>query len=291
MLGIPFFALDFKDQFDRLIAYFADEYARGRTPNPCVLCNDQLKFGRLADYARAVGADFVATGHYARIEIRNDEHRLCRGADAAKDQSYVLFAIDRGQLARTLFPIGGMAKEQVRARARDFGLRISDKAESQDICFAPDRDYPRLVRERRPETFVEGPIVDRDGNEVGRHHGIANFTIGQRRGLRVAMGSPVYVTRIDAGTNTVTVGTREDLASSTLQASRVQWLVDPPAAPLRADVQIRYGHRAAPATVEPIARDRARVRFDEPQTAVTPGQAAVFYDHDMVLGGGWIESK
>lgn len=289
MLGVPFFALNFSEQFDRIIDYFAEEYARGRTPNPCVLCNDQLKFGRLADYGRAVGAEFIATGHYARIVVRNGEYRLHRGVDTTKDQSYVLFGIERDQLARTLLPLGDMTKEQVREHARRLGLRISDKPESQDICFVPDRDYARIVRERRPEAFVEGSIVDPAGNEVGRHPGIGNFTIGQRRGIGVALGSPIYVTRIDTTTNTVTVGSKTDLTSNTLRASRLNWLTDPPSAAFRADVQIRYAHRAAPAVVETIGEDCVRVRFDEPQTAVTPGQATVFYDGDVVLGGGWID--
>ncbi len=291
MLGIPFFVLNFKDQFDRIIDYFADEYCRGRTPNPCVICNERLKFGRLADYGRAAGADFVATGHHARTDVGDGKYRLRRGSDENKDQSYVLFGLDRDQLARILFPVGGMTKDDVREHARRVGLSICGRPESQDICFAADRDYARVVRERRPEAFVEGPIVDRSGNEVGRHQGIANFTIGQRRGLGVAMGFPVYVAALDPHTNTVTVAARDELASDTLTASGVHWLIDPPTAPVRASVKIRYAHRAAPAVVEATADDRVHVRFDEPQNAVTPGQAAVFYRGDVVLGGGWIDSK
>jgi tRNA-specific 2-thiouridylase len=288
-LGIPCFALNFKEPFDRIIDYFVDEYAHGRTPNPCILCNDQLKFGRLAEYARAVQADFIATGHYARIQQRDGRHCLCRTVDRSKDQSYVLFGIDPDMLPRTLFPVGGMVKDEVREYARRFGLPLHGKPESQDICFVPDRDYARLVRERRPGAFVEGPIVDSHGRQLGRHSGVPNFTIGQRRGLHVAVGSPIYVTHIDAATNTVTVGPREELACVGLRASRVHWLADLPAGPLRADVQIRYTHRAAPAIVDPVAADRVRVTFDEPQQAVTPGQAAVFYQGDIVLGGGWID--
>ncbi len=289
MLGIPFFALDFKPAFDRIIDYFVEEYVRGRTPNPCVMCNEQLKFGRLADYGRAAGADWVATGHYARIVAVGEGYRLCRGVDPTKDQSYVLFGIDRGMLARALFPIGGLSKDQVRSEARRFGLKISEKHESQDICFVPDRDYARLVRERRPEVFREGPIVDRSGHEVGRHEGVVNFTIGQRRGLGVAAGHPIYVTRIDVARNTVFVGGKEDLARDVLEANRVHWLTDPPAGAFRAEVQIRYSHRAAPATVELLPGERFRARFDAGQIAITPGQAAVLYEGDAVLGGGWIE--
>jgi tRNA-specific 2-thiouridylase len=290
-LGIPFFALNFVEPFDEIINYFVDEYVRGRTPNPCILCNDRLKFGRLAEYGRAVEADFIATGHYARIENRDGRPRLCRGVDRSKDQSYVLFGIDRQILPRVVFPIGGMTKNEVRQHAREHGLPLFDKPESQDICFVPDRDYARLVRERRPDALRPGLIVDRTGREVGRHEGIIHFTIGQRRGLGVAMGSPVYVTRIDPATNTVTIGPREDLARDGLQASRVCWLVEPPAGPIEAEVQIRYTHQAAPAVVEPSGSDRVQVRFRQPQYAITPGQAAVFYSGDEVLGGGWIDSE
>lgn len=288
MLDIPFFVLNFKPAFEQIIQYFIEEYAHGRTPNPCVMCNEQLKFGRLADYGRAAGMDFVATGHYARIKVTENGPRLCRGIDATKDQSYVLYGMDRDMLARTLFPIGGLTKDQVRSEARRFGLRVSDKHESQDICFVPDHDYARLVRERRPELFREGPIVDGSGREVGRHGGIVNFTIGQRRGLGVAAGHPIYVTRLDIEHNTVVVGERDALTRHTLEADRVRWLTNPPAEAFRADVQIRYSHRAAPAIVEPLPGDRVRVRFDEGQIAVTPGQAAVFYDGEAVMGGGWI---
>lgn len=288
-LGIPFFALNFKDDFNRIIDYFAEEYGRGRTPNPCVVCNEHLKFGRLVDYGRAVGADFIATGHYAQIRAENGAYRLLRGADRLKDQSYVLFGIEREMLSRTLLPIGHLSKDQVREEARRLGLPVSEKPDSVDICFVPDRDYARVVRERRPESFVEGRVLDETGREVGQHSGIANFTVGQRQGLGIAMGKPYYVTRLDPGTNTVSIGPRESLSSGELKASRVHWLMDPPSRPLRACVQIRYAHRAAPATVTPVGADRVEVRFDEPQFAITPGQAAVFYDDNTVLGGGWID--
>ncbi len=288
-LGIPFFALNFKTQFDRIIDFFADEYARGRTPNPCVMCNEHLKFGRLVDYGRAAGADFIATGHYARIDHRDGRHVLRRAVDPDKDQSYVLFGIGRDQLARTLFPIGTMHKDEVREHARRLGLPVCDKPDSVDICFVPNRDYARVVRDRRPDAFREGPIIDAAGRELGRHEGVPNFTIGQRRGLGVALGLPVYVTRVDPATDTVVLGPREQLASESLHASRVQWLIDPPTGPVRAAVKIRYAHRPAAATVEPLDGDRVRVAFDDPVTAVTPGQAAVFYHDDVVLGGGWID--
>jgi tRNA-specific 2-thiouridylase len=290
-LGIPFFALNFSAQFDRIIDYFAEEYVRGRTPNPCVMCNESLKFGRLADYGRASGADYLATGHHARVERADGDVRLRRGADAKKDQSYVLFGIGRDRLARTLLPIGELSKEEVRQHARRFGLPVHDKAESQDICFVPDRDYARVVRERRPESSAPGAIVDADGRAVGRHEGIAGFTVGQRRGLGVAMGLPIYVTAVDAGSNRVEVGPREALARRGLLTSRVRWLIDTPKEPFRSHVKIRYAHQAALATVTPLGADAIRVRFDEPQYAVTPGQAAVCYDGDIVLGGGWIDAS
>ncbi|GMV98854.1 MAG: tRNA 2-thiouridine(34) synthase MnmA [Phycisphaerae bacterium] len=288
-LGIPFFALNFAEPFERIIDYFADEYVRGRTPNPCVMCNERLKFGRLVDYGRAVGADFIATGHYARIEPRGGRYRLLRAVDARKDQSYVLFGIPPDALARTLFPIGHLTKEQVREQARRRGLPVADKPDSVDICFVPDRDYARVVRQRRPEAFIEGPVLDQAGREVGRHAGIPNYTIGQRQGLGIALGLPVYVTRIDAVNHTITLGPREQLARSSLTASGARWLIARPSGPFRASVKIRYAHAGAAASVEPLGPDRFAVAFDEPQTAVTPGQAAVLYDRDVVLGGGWIE--
>jgi len=288
-LGLAFYVLDFERQFDRIIDYFADEYRRGRTPNPCVVCNEQLKFGRLVEYADAIGAHYVATGHHARIERRAGRYVLCRGRDPHKDQSYVLAGVDRRLLARMLLPVGAMTKAQVRAYARRVGLDVHDKPDSVEICFAPEGDYTRIVRRRRPEAFQPGPVRDRQGRLLGRHGGIANFTIGQRRGLGIAAGVPIYVTALDASTNTVVVGPRCELFHRRLLADRVNWLVDEPAAPVRAQVKIRYTHTPAPALVEPLPDGRARVCFDDPQPAITPGQAVVFYDGALVLGGGWIE--
>jgi len=290
-LGIGFYALDFSGPFDRLIEHFADEYLRGRTPNPCILCNRDLKFGRLADYGRSGGADFIATGHYARIDRHNGTWRLRRGIDRAKDQSYVLYGLERDWLGHTLFPLGGLTKQQVRAEAQRLGLEVGDKGESQDICFAPDRDYARVVRQRRPEGFREGQILDETGSEVGRHAGLAHYTVGQRRGLGVAMGRPYYVTALDAARNAVVIGPEEALMSDYLEAGEVRWHTEMPGEPLRASVQIRYTHTAAPATIEPAGDSRVRIRFDAPQRAITPGQAAVFYEGDVVLGGGVIETS
>jgi tRNA-specific 2-thiouridylase len=288
-LGIPFYALNFEAEFGRIIDYFADEYARGRTPNPCVICNEHLKFGRLLEYARAVGADGVATGHYARIEHADGRPKLLRGRDRDKDQSYVLFSLTRDALERTQLPVGAMTKDEVRRKAEAIGLPVHDKPDSTDICFAPDRDYARIVRERRPDAFQPGEVRDPSGRVIGRHEGIGHYTIGQRRGLGIALGSPAYVTEINVQDRVVTLGPREHLMRRELIASQIRWFSDPPAEPIRANVQIRYGHRAAPATVEALPDGQMRALFDEAQPAITPGQAAVVYREDEVLGGGWIE--
>lgn len=293
MLDVPFYALNFKTDFERIVDYFADEYARGRTPNPCVVCNHELKFGKLLNYADAVGADLIATGHYARIDTSAGRPRLRRGLDPRKDQSYVLFGLQRAVLDRVLLPVGHLTKSEVRRAAVRFGLPVCDKPDSVDICFVPDRDYARLVRERRPEAFVPGDVVDDEGNVLGRHDGLPNFTIGQRRGLGIAAGQPLYVTRLNVLDNTIGVGGRGALLARRFRVSRVNLLVDPPAPPgppgFAAHVKMRYQHPAAPAVVE-LGRDgTAQISFDEPQSAITPGQAAVFYDGDVVLGGGWIE--
>lgn len=287
-LGIPFYALNFEHDFDRLIDYFTEEYANARTPNPCIRCNQWLKFGRLVAYADVVGADLIATGHYARTDLADHRPRLQRARDAKKDQSYVLFGIRPEVLRRTLFPLGELTKGQVRAHARRFGLTIHDKPESQDICFVPDGDYARLVRARRPEAFTQGDIRHVDGRLVGRHEGLPHYTIGQRRGLGVAMGAPVYVARLDAAGGTVVVGPRESVLSGAAWAEGVCWLCEPPGGAIRVEAQIRYHHLAAPAVVRPMERGRARIEFDQPQSAVTPGQAVVFYRGDEVLGGGWL---
>jgi len=295
MLGIPFYALNFEEEFDEIIDYFADEYARGRTPNPCVVCNDKLKFGKVIEYADAVGAKYIATGHYARVENRGGRNVLMRAVDAKKDQSYVLAGIQRRVLDRVLFPIGHLEKNEVRAIAAKYDLPNQNKPDSVEICFVPDRDYARIVRERRPDAFVPGEVFDPAGNVIGRHEGVANFTIGQRRGLGIAVGKPAYVTALNVLDQTVTLGSADDLLQSSLVAERVNWLVDLPApspvedrCPIHAAVKIRYLHEAAAATIYPLSGHVARVEFDSPQRAITPGQAVVFYDGAVVLGGGWI---
>lgn len=289
-LDIPFYALDFERDFARIMDQFADEYVAGRTPNPCVMCNIWLKFGKLWSYGKQVGADFVATGHYARILSAPDGGlRVGRGVDRAKDQSYVLFGLRRELLPHVLLPVGAYPKSEVRAIARDLGLPVHDKPDSQEICFVPQDDYLQFVRERRPGLDTSGAIVDEDGKELARHSGIEGFTIGQRRGLGVALGAPRYVVQIEPLSKTVTVGRREALEKPGLIATRFNWQGTAPEAPTPCLAQIRAHHTAVPATVEPLPGERARVVFDAPQAAITPGQVVTVYQDDLVLGGGWIE--
>jgi tRNA-specific 2-thiouridylase len=288
-LDIPFHALNFQDAFGRIKDYFTDEYLAGRTPNPCVMCNNWLKFGKLWDFARQVGATKIASGHYARVVTVAGSSRpaLVRGVDDDKDQSYVLFGLNRDLLEHVLFPVGEFDKEQIRNIARDARLRVADKPDSQEICFVPDQDYAGFIRRYRGEQDTSGELVDTAGNVVGRHDGYENFTIGQRRGLGVAFGAPRYVVALHPEQRQVVIGTREDLARTELEADRLNWLVDDVPNRFECRTKIRYLHTPAPTTVELIG-DRARVHFAEPQFGVAPGQAVVFYDGDRVLGGGWI---
>jgi tRNA-specific 2-thiouridylase len=288
-LDLPFYALDFEREFDRIIDYFADEYLAGRTPNPCVVCNSWLKFGQLWAYGRQLEADYIATGHYAQVIRGGGGVELHRAADPDKDQSYVLYGLRREVLPHLLFPIGGYHKAEVRALAREAGLGVADKPDSVEICFVPDGAHAALIRQRRPGLATAGRIVDTVGNVLTEHDGIEHFTIGQRKGLGFAAGQRRYVLKIVPGENEVVVGDREELLSTGLVASRVNWLVEPPIRPLACEVKIRYRHTAAPATVTDLPDGGARVEFAEPQSAVTPGQAVVFYDGTRVLGGGWIE--
>lgn len=289
-LGIPFYAVNLEQDFSRIVEHFVAQYTAGRTPNPCILCNTWIKFGKLFEYADRLNADDVATGHYARLTRMPDgELALCRGIDPAKDQSYVLFGIDRRLLPRLMFPVGGYRKEEIRQSAEEFGLRVAAKRDSQEICFVPDQDHARFVRERRGAIDTSGEIVTTDGEVVGRHDGFERFTVGQRKGLRVALGEPRYVVRIEPETRRVVIGLREDLARMELTAAGVHWLIDPPCEPLRCQVKIRYRSRATGARVTPLSDGRFHVAFDEACYAVAPGQAAVCYQGERVLGGGWIE--
>ncbi|HVK17998.1 MAG TPA: tRNA 2-thiouridine(34) synthase MnmA [Fimbriiglobus sp.] len=290
-LDLPFYALDFEREFDRIIDYFADEYLRGRTPNPCVVCNTWLKFGQLWAFARQLGADFIATGHYAQILPGPNGPELYRGLDPDKDQSYVLHGIQRDVLPHLLFPIGGLSKPQVREVAREAGLLgVADKPDSVEICFVPSGDHTDVVRRRRPGAALAGTVVEKDGTVLGEHDGIDRFTVGQRKGLGVAAGKKRFVLEVVPETRTVVVGDPEDLLANGLVASQVNWLIDPPLAPLACTAKIRYRHAGCPATVVATADGGADVRFAESQSAVTPGQAVVFYDGSRVLGGGWIET-
>jgi tRNA-specific 2-thiouridylase len=294
-LDIPFYALDFEHDFERIMDYFVDEYVAGRTPNPCVVCNNWLKFGKLWSYGKQLDADYIATGHYAQVQgepgasAPGGNAQLHMAADPAKDQSYVLFGIRKHILSRLLFPVGKYAKEQIRDLARAAGLPVFNKPDSQEICFVPDNDYAAFVRKRRPDLATAGHIVDTSGRVLAEHDGIEQFTIGQRKGLRYAAGERRYVLQIVPEANRVVVGEREECLAEGLMAKEVNWLVDTPSAPLECLVKIRYRSRAVPARVAAMAGQRARVEFQEPQLAVTPGQAAVFYDGTRVLGGGWIE--
>jgi len=294
-MDFPFYVADLRAEFSAgVIDNFVDEYVAGRTPNPCVMCNREIKFARLWRRARALGADFVATGHYARVE-RDAAGRfhLLRAADAAKDQSYFLFAMTQAELARTLFPLGEMTKGEVRECARALGLANADKPESQEICFVPEGDYARFVADRvHPDRIRAGQVVNGDGRVLAEHNGIHRFTVGQRRGLGVAAGEPLYVREIDADLGRVVVGRRDELASRGLIARQVS-LVDDRLAERgerEIEVKIRYRHPAVPATLKLLTGERAEVRFaTDGYPAVTPGQACVFYERDEVLGGGFIE--
>lgn len=294
-LDIPFYVVNFKKEFGRIIDHFVAEYDAGRTPNPCVRCNDWLKFGRLHEYAHQVGAAAVASGHYARVEPDPDSGRLrlLRGVDHGKDQSYVLFGTPRDRLSEMILPVGGLPKSEVRALAERFDLPVFDKPDSQEICFVPDDDYAGLVARRSGTGVRPGAILDREGREVGEHPGHQHFTIGQRRRIGVALGHPIYVVAKDPVANTITVGDRADLLSTGCLASDANWLVDPPREDRRCHLRIRYNADPVPGRVR-VEGDGAGMRviatFDEPQPSVAPGQALVCYDGDEVLGGAWIDA-
>jgi len=289
-LDIPFYVVNFEKDFQQqVIDRFCDDYFAGRTPNPCVLCNQVLKFELLLRRARELEADFLATGHYARIVAEGDGYALRKGLDPAKDQSYFLFTLTQMQMERVLFPLGGMIKDEVRAHAARFALRVAEKAESQDICFVPDGDYVRFLEEERGAGQMDGEIVHVSGTVLGRHRGTYRYTIGQRRGLGIAWPSPLYVVGIDAASRQVLVGEKEHLSVGSLTLHGVNWRLSAPEGPLRASCRIRYRHQEVPSTITPLGGGRAQVDFDQVQKGVTPGQAAVFYDGDRVLGGGWIE--
>lgn len=331
-LDIPFYALNLQAEFRQIIDYFIDEYTRGRTPNPCVQCNNWLKFGKLFEYADNVGAEFVATGHYARLspptglelrsnlgtptvhptptglelrsnpstpggerqrgrggeEVGTAHPTLLRGVDHGKDQSYVLFGIERKLLSRMMLPVGGYHKPEIRRMAAEIGLKVAEKKDSQEICFVTSGKHDEFVRQRR-NVDMSGEIVTTDGRVVGKHPGIERFTIGQRKGLGVAMGEPYFVLRIDPKSRQVVIGRQAELAQSELSAGDCNWLEDPPTGSFRCAAKIRYNTPPAEATAEVLPNNRLRVTFDQARYGVAPGQAVVLYEGERVLGGGWID--
>ena len=298
-IGIPHYVINLRKAFEsEVVDYFVEEYLRGRTPNPCVRCNERIKFGLLLRKAEELGAQALATGHYARIgfsspEKKNEPRRyfLRRGRDRNKDQSYFLFSMTQEQLSKVFFPLGEKSKAEVRQRALGLGLRVARKPESQEVCFVPDDDYRSFVETRKGrEISKPGEIVNRQGQVLGLHRGLHSYTIGQRRGLGIAAPHPHYVLELDIERNRVVAGTKEELVANGLVAGRVNWISSPKLeGEAEALVQIRSRHPAAPAVVSPLKEGRVRVEFKIPQGSVTPGQAAVFYQGDEVLGGGWIE--
>ncbi len=292
-IGIPFYVVNLAEEFEReVIRYFCEEYRRGKTPNPCILCNERVKFGSLLKKAQELEADYLATGHYARVEFDEKTGRflLKKGVDQRKDQSYVLFSLTQKQLHFALFPLGEYRKEEVRQRAFQLGLRVHDKPESQEVCFVQEPSYHPFLSEKLKESIEPGPILDKKGKVLGRHQGIPFYTIGQRKGLRLARGKPLYVIEIDRERNAIIVGEEEEVYGDTFIVDWVNWI-----APTRlsssfsAQVKIRYNHPGSEATLSAKEEDKVEVRFNTPQKAITPGQAAVFYEGDAVLGGGWIK--
>ncbi|MEX2168151.1 MAG: tRNA 2-thiouridine(34) synthase MnmA [Pirellulales bacterium] len=294
-LSIPFYALDLQREFGRIMDYFAAEYTAGRTPNPCVQCNNWIKFGKLFDYADSIDAEYVATGHYAQLETRGDEVALLRGVDGGKDQSYVLFGIKRRYLRRMLLPVGGYEKPRIRELAAGLGLRVADKKDSQEICFVTSGRYDEFVRRRREPVETAGELVTTAGTVVGQHEGIEGFTVGQRKGLGVAFGERKFVVRVEPETRRVVLGDRAELHRAELTAADTNWLVEEfdnsVGTSHRCYAQIRYNAPARPAMLDTLPDRRLRVVFEEPQFGVAPGQAVVCLDerNERVWGGGWIE--
>ena len=291
-IQIPFYILNMEKEFKRdVVDYFVSDYMQGRTPIPCTLCNQKLKFDQLLVQASSLGYETVATGHYASV-VKDATGRLTirRGKDRSKDQSYFLFNLSQEQISRLMFPLGQMDKQEVRQLAKKFGLNVAEKSESHEICFIPNNNYPDFIEQQVPEhAFKEGDIVDSSGNKLGTHRGYPAFTVGQRKGLKLGgQSQPQFVSKIDPARNEITVGPKNELLRSELYTGRVNWCLEP-SGPFPANVQIRYRHGGAPATVTPLSDGRAHVTFEEPQMAVAPGQSAVFYQQDRIIGGGWIE--
>jgi tRNA-specific 2-thiouridylase len=291
-LEIPFYVFHLREEFEReVIQYFCGEYIKGKTPNPCILCNEKMKFGFFLKKALELKADWMATGHYARLDFdeRIGRYLLRKAEDRRKDQSYVLFSLTQDQFRHTLFPLGDLRKEEVRKKALQLGLQVHDKPESQEVCFIQESSYHSFLSERIKEPIEHGPILNKDGRVLGRHKGIPFYTIGQRRGLRLATGKPLYVIGIDRGKNAIMVGGETEVYGDTFKVDSVHWIIPQPMiSAMNAQVKIRYNHPGSEAILSPKTEDEVEVRFKSPQKAITPGQAAVFYDGETVMGGGWI---
>ena len=291
-LGIPYYVLNMHAPFrEKVIDYFVDEYLQGRTPNPCIVCNKSVKFDLLLEKAASLDGDFLATGHYVRRSFDAERGRfiLRRGVDLSKDQSYVLYGMTQPQLAKTLFPLGGYTKAAIREKAAELGLRVASKPDSQEICFVPDQDYGRFIEDYQPGSVQPGNIVDESGKVLGRHRGIIHYTIGQRKGLGIAAPEPLFVKEIRPDTNEIVVGPAESVFFKGLLANELNWILwDDLNGELEAQAKIRYSAQPVPGLIKPEPGGRVRVEFETPQRAVTPGQAVVFYQQDLVLGGGTI---
>ncbi len=293
-LGIPFYVLDTREVFKgAIVRFFVDQYSQGYTPNPCLECNRHIRFEWLLNNALALDADYLATGHYARIRQAEDGcFQLLKGLDDAKDQSYVLSVLGQQQLSHAMFPVGEYSKPQVRDLAAQFGLPVASKHDSQDLCFLADGDYRRFLRQQNPKVGEPGPILNRSGVMLGQHSGLSDYTVGQRKGLGLSTPEPLYVLGTDPARNALIVGTLDELGADRLTAGRVNWIAGHvPDAPIRAAVKIRYKARPVMATISPLGTDRVEVVFEEPLRDITPGQGAIFYDGDICLGGGIIERR
>lgn len=291
-LDIPFYGVNYEDIFqEQIIDYFVAEYLVGRTPSPCMVCNRELKFGKLLDLAKSLECEAIATGHYARVEQHPEtgRHLLRKALDVSKDQSYFLAALTQEQLQAAMMPLGEYSKAEVRDLARKYQLKTAEKIESQELCFVADTNYRRFIQDRIPEKIEGGDILDKDGKVLGKHQGVPFYTVGQRRGLGIAVGKPLYVTQLNVSDNTIVVGENDDLLEDTMHVERINLIsIDKLTEPIRAHVKIRSRDEGGPAIITPTSETEAVVKFDEPRRAITPGQATVFYDGEYVIGGGWI---
>ncbi|MCK4258535.1 MAG: tRNA 2-thiouridine(34) synthase MnmA [Halanaerobiales bacterium] len=293
-LDIPFYVVNFKERFQEdVIDYFVEEYSKGRTPNPCIMCNQKLKFEALLQRAFELDAEYIATGHYAKIEHNVDgRHLLKKGEDRSKDQTYALWGLTQSQMAHTLFPLGDYTKEQAREMAREWNLAVHNKPDSQEICFIPDDDYGRFLKEHHPKLVKPGPVLDTDGKRLGTHIGLPFYTIGQRKGLGIAVGRPIYVVDLDTKRNAVIVGSNEEVFGEGLIAEQINWISIPELIePMEVETQIRYNSSPAKAEIIPLKDGKIKVVFEDMQRAITPGQSVVFYQGDVVVGGGVIDRE